>query len=81
MTKISERVAKPTPEHKSVDGLRFRSKPTGSPFGAISDFASLSCILCGKHKPRSLGRHANLGGRSQFVCFDCRPPAQAQTPH
>jgi hypothetical protein len=50
-------------------GLRYQSKTVGSefsgPFGG-----SMSCILCGKHMPRSRLASVVLGGRHQVRCRD-----------
>ncbi len=35
------------------EGLRYKSKKSGSPFAAQSSINSLSCLKCGKHKPRA----------------------------
>jgi hypothetical protein len=39
-----------------ADGLRYKSKASGSPFAAAASFggATMSCFLCGKHRTRSL---------------------------
>ena len=52
------------------DGLRYRSKPAGSPFGSAGAFttATMSCFLCGKHRPRASLKGRKLLGRTQFVC-------------
>ncbi len=52
------------------DGLRYRSKASGSPFVATGSFgaATMSCLLCGKHRPRSALKSRKLLGRTQFVC-------------
>lgn len=51
------------------DGLRYQSKTQGSefsgPFGG-----TMSCILCGKHVPRSRLASVMLGGRRQMRCRD-----------
>jgi hypothetical protein len=38
------------------DGLRYKSKVSGSPFVATTSFgsATMSCFMCGKHRPRSM---------------------------
>ncbi len=53
-----------------ADGLRYRSKAPGSPFAATSSFgaATMSCFLCGKHRPRALLKSRKLLGKSQPVC-------------
>lgn len=52
------------------DGLRYRNKPTGSPFTAAGNFsaATMSCFLCGKHRPRANLKSRKLLGKTQFVC-------------
>lgn len=52
------------------DGLRYKSKASGSPFAAATRFgaASMSCFLCGKHRTRSLMQTRKLLGKSQVVC-------------
>ncbi len=53
-----------------ADGLRYRSKAPRSPFPATSSFAAatLSCSLCGKHRPRAMLKSKKLLGKSQPVC-------------
>jgi hypothetical protein len=53
-----------------ADGLRYRSKAPGSPFAATSSFgaATMSCFLCGKHRPRAMLKSKKLLGKSQPVC-------------
>lgn len=53
-----------------ADGLRYRSKAPGSPFTAAGAFgaATMSCFLCGKHRPRSALKSRRLLGKAQFVC-------------
>ena len=53
-----------------ADGLRYKSKAPGSPFAATSSFgaATMSCFLCGKHRPRSMLRTRKLLGKAHFVC-------------
>lgn len=52
-----------------TDGLRYVSKSQGSdypgPFGGL-----MSCIMCGKHVPRSRLASVMLGGRPQMRCRD-----------
>ncbi|KTT20882.1 MULTISPECIES: hypothetical protein [Pseudacidovorax] len=51
-------------------GLRYKSKTPGSPFKASSSFsgATMSCFLCGKHRPRSLMQTKRVLGKAQPVC-------------
>ena len=53
-----------------ADGLRYKSKASGSPFAAAASFggATMSCFLCGKHRPRQLLKTRNLIGKAQSVC-------------
>ena len=53
-----------------ADGLRYKSKASGSPFAAASSFgaATMSCFLCGKHRPRTLMGTRKVLGKSQAVC-------------
>jgi len=60
------------------DGLRYKAKVSGSPFGAASHAnGTMSCMKCGLHKPRALGSFKRLLDKSHFFCGDCRP---AKTP-
>lgn len=63
------------------DGLRYRSKTPGSPFTAAGAFgaATMSCFLCGKHRPRSLLKSRRLLGKAQFVCSPTCKEADAET--
>lgn len=53
-----------------ADGLRYKSKASGSPFAAAASFggATMSCFLCGKHRTRSLMGTRKVLGKSQAVC-------------
>ena len=53
-----------------TDGLRYRSKAAGSPFAATGAVgaATMSCFLCGKHRPRAQLKTRKLLGRAQSVC-------------
>lgn len=53
-----------------ADGLRYKSKVSGSPFKAAPTLsgATMSCFLCGKHRVRSTMQTRKLLGRSQAVC-------------
>ena len=63
------------------DGLRYRSKTPGSPFTAAGAFgaATMSCFLCGKHRPRSLLKSRRLLGKAQFVCAPSCKEADVET--
>ena len=62
------------------DGLRYRSKTPGSPFTAAGAFgaATMSCFLCGKHRPRSQLKSRRLLGKAQFVCSPTCKEAEAE---
>ena len=53
-----------------ADGLRYKAKASGSPFRASASFsgATMSCFLCGKHRPRAMLKSKKLLGKSQPVC-------------
>lgn len=56
------------------DGMTYRHKPAGSPFngGAGLKGQTMSCFLCGKHRPRSSLKSRRLVGRNHVVCApDC----------
>ena len=55
------------------DGLRYKSKEGGSPFGPAGSIGTMSCYKCGIHKPRALGSFIRLIGKSMFICADCKP--------
>ena len=60
------------------EGLRYRSKAPGSPFVAAGNFsaATMSCFLCGKHRPRASLKSRKLLGKTQFVCApSCGAPS------
>lgn len=52
------------------EGLRYRSKAPGSPFKVAGSFgsATMSCFMCGKHRPRSHLKSRKLFGKIQTVC-------------
>jgi hypothetical protein len=52
------------------DGLRYRTKTAGSPFGSVGPHVSAtkSCYFCGKHRPVSSLLFRRLLGKSQAVC-------------
>jgi len=51
-------------------GLRYKSKVSGSPYATEATLGrtTMSCFLCGKHKPRSQMISRVLVGKSQNVC-------------
>jgi hypothetical protein len=53
------------------DGLRYKAKSSGSPFGVAGAYggnATMSCFLCGKHRPRTDLMSKRLLGKSHVVC-------------
>lgn len=48
------------------DGLRYKSKPTGSAFSMAGK--SMSCIKCGKHRPRTMLQPFKLAGAQHYRC-------------
>ena len=63
-----------------ADGLRYRAKAAGSPFAATGAFgaATMSCFLCGKHRPRAQLKTRKLLGRAQSVCAPSCKEADGQ---
>lgn len=64
----------------AADGLRYASKAPGSPFASLSGFSSstMSCFLCGRHRPRSQMKPRRLAGRAHLVCDPgCAPKGGA----
>ena len=58
----------------SQNGLRYTSKEGGSPFqGMGCTGETMSCIKCGKHKPRSGEAFKRFLNGLLFFCFDCKP--------
>jgi hypothetical protein len=62
-----------------ADGLRYKSKVSGSPFTAATSFgaATMSCFLCGKHRARSQMVTRKILGKSQAVCAPSCKEAEA----
>jgi len=56
----------------SGDGLRYKSKEGGSPFGASATVASMSCYKCGLHKARALGTFKRILNQNMFMCAECK---------
>lgn len=54
----------------TTDGLRYRSKTAGSPFGRVGPHVSAtkSCYFCGKHRTHASLQFRRLLGKSQAVC-------------
>ncbi len=50
----------------SNDGLRYKTKKTGSPFEGMRTGDTMSCMKCGLHKPRSFGSFKQLLGTAAF---------------
>jgi hypothetical protein len=64
------------------DGLRYQSKAKGSPFNQVVSFntSTMSCFLCGKHRPRANMTTRRLLGKSQTVCApSCKAAREADT--
>ena len=64
-------MSKPTSKTVTLDdGLRYKSKVSGSPFASppFSSKTTMSCFLCGKHRARSLMGTKKVLGKSQAVC-------------
>ena len=53
-----------------ADGLRYKTKVSGSPFTAGTSMggSTMSCFLCGKHRLRSQLGTRKVIGKSQAVC-------------
>ena len=62
----------------SADGLRYKSKEGGSPFGASASIASMSCYKCGLHKPRALGSFKRVMNQYMFMCAECKTKTSRQ---
>jgi hypothetical protein len=56
------------------DGLRYKAKPSGTPFKTSALGSTMSCLLCGQHILRTEGTFKKIFNARQFVCFACRPP-------
>ncbi len=60
-----------------TNGLRYKSKTNGSPFGVTgANGGTMSCYKCGHHKPRSLGVFKKLMATRMFMCAECNSPAK-----
>lgn len=61
----------------SDDGLRYRSKPSGSQFQVSAVHGHgvrlMSCFRCGTHKQRELLESKRLFGTTQYVCKPSEP--------
>lgn len=69
-SKISAMTRPDTKTRILDDGLRYKSKVSGSPFQASASFggSTMSCYLCGKHRLRNLMGTRRILGKSQAVC-------------
>lgn len=54
----------------AADGLHYARKAPGSPFASANGFSptTMSCFLCGRHRPRSQMKIRKLAGKSHGVC-------------
>ena len=71
----------PTPTRIDEAGLRYRSKTPGSPFAPAGSFGAgtMSCFLCGQHRPRSLLGSKRILGKAQQVCMpSCKAVREAR---
>lgn len=60
-------------------GLRYVSKPAGSPFAPKDSFSSqtMSCFLCGVHRPRAALRTRKMFGKWHHICDSgCKPTGE-----
>jgi hypothetical protein len=61
----------------AANGLRFTSRENGSPFAGMGKIGeTMSCMMCGHHKPRSQGSQRRFAGSLAFFCFECKPAVQ-----
>ncbi len=74
-------MSKPATKTKILDdGLRYKSKAGGSPFKEDKHFAqaTMSCFLCGVHRPRALLTSRKFIGKVHLVCApSCRQAKEA----
>ena len=63
----------------SNDGLRYKSKQGGSPFGGSGNISTMSCYKCGQHKSRALGTFKRVIGQSMFMCAECAPVVKTES--
>jgi hypothetical protein len=64
----------------STSGLRFTAKENGSPFQGMGSAAeTMSCIVCGNHKPRRSGSFKKYLSSLKFFCGDCKSDKAGQT--
>lgn len=72
------------PQKTQIDeaGLRYRAKASGSPFTSVGAFGmgTMSCFMCGKHRPRTALKTRRLLGKSQMVCApSCKEASEASS--
>lgn len=74
-------MSRPSTKTKILDdGLRYQSKVQGSPFNQVVSFgtSTMSCFLCGKHRPRTSMTTKKFIGKSQAVCApSCKAAKEA----
>lgn len=66
---------KPGSSRMDASGLRYIRKAHGTPFSERQGDSSrtMSCFLCGQHRPRGLLQSRKLVGRTHCVCApSCR---------
>lgn len=58
------------PEETKIheDGLRYRSKASGTLF-SLAKGVTISCIICGTHRPRSMLKAVRLAGGVTYRCL------------
>lgn len=69
----AERGDAPQESVLSSDGLRYKVKKTGSPFGPsqmASGAATMSCFKCGRHRPNTELISKHILGKNQRICPD-----------
>lgn len=50
------------------NGLRYKSKAPGSIFGPTSMCSTMSCIKCGRHRPRVYLKTRRIGSNNFLAC-------------
>lgn len=59
------------------DGLRYVSKPNGSPFAPATSgaYSSMSCFYCGRHRGATQRGMKRILGKTHAVCApSCKSP-------
>lgn len=67
----AEKTDEPKDNILTDDGLRYRAKKAGSPFGPsqmMNGAATMSCFKCGIHRPNSELESKRYFGKMQRVC-------------